>query len=49
MSAVCLKNFLNAFNELTSVLELVDDLQGRGKDITHGSYFVENPLKLKKM
>lgn len=30
-------------------MELVDELQGRGKDITHGSYFVENPLKLKKM
>ena len=30
-------------------VEIVDSLQGRGKDQTHSSYFYENPLKLKEI
>ena len=29
--------------------EVVDALQGRGKDQTHSSYFYENPLKLREI
>ena len=30
-------------------LEVIDALQGRGKDQTHSSYFYENPLKLREI
>lgn len=30
-------------------MEIVDTLQGRGKDQTHSSYFYENPLSLKEV
>ena len=36
------------WNEKVSV-EIVDTLQGRGKDQTHSSYFWENPLKLREL
>ena len=36
------------YSEKVSV-EIVDALQGRGKDQTHSSYFYENPLKLKEI
>ena len=36
------------WNEKVST-EIVDALQGRGKDQTHSSYFYENPLKLREI
>ena len=36
------------WNEKVSA-EVVDALQGRGKDQTHSSYFFENPLKLREI
>lgn len=35
------------FNDGCSI-EFVDALQGRGKDTTHSSYFMEDPEKLRK-
>ena len=35
------------FNDNCSI-EFVDALQGRGKDATHSSYFMENPEKLRE-
>lgn len=36
------------WNEKVSI-EIVDTLQGRGKDQTHSSYFYENPSKLREL
>ena len=30
-------------------LDVIDNLQGRGKDLIHSSYFFENPLKLREL
>ena len=35
------------FNDNCSI-EFVDALQGRGKDATHSSYFMEDPEKLRE-
>ena len=37
----------NLYNDKMS-LEEIDALQGRGKDLTHSSYFTEDPTKLKE-